>query len=196
MRIACLGSGSGEAGQPAYDAMVEVGKLLAQGGHIVLTGGFGGAGMEAPARGAKEAGGKTVGYTMLGEKPNQWIMEVGDCAAQYHIGFSAPPIVEVQYGMRLGSLLAADGFIISASGGPGSMVEFMAIINLNAKIWLQLKKIAILRTKAQDGSKGWDYSMLTQLGEWGMFPRTMRQRVLITNRPQVAVTWVTDTTSV
>lgn len=189
MNIACLGNGSLAPGEPAYDAMVEAGKLLARRGDIVLTGAFGGA-MEAPAKGAKQAGGKTVGYTMLDKKPNEWIMEVGDCAAQYHIGFSTPPIQEIQYGIRLGSLLAADGFIFAAGGGPGSMTELMAIANLNAKIWPRPKKIAILKVK-RTNSDEWDYPMLTQLEDWGMLPQKVRQQILITEAPKVAVGWAT-----
>ena len=55
--ISCFGPGVGEPGDPLYDAMVEVGRLLAQLGCTVQTGGFGGTGMEAPARGAREANG-------------------------------------------------------------------------------------------------------------------------------------------
>lgn len=190
MRIACLGSGSGKSGDAAYDAMVEVGRLLAQTGHTVLTGGFGGAGMEAPARGAKLAGGKTVGYTMLGKQPNEWIMEIGDCAAQFHLGASAPPIPEIQFGIRLGSLLAADGFIMAAGGGAGSMLELMGIINLGSKIWETPKKTAILQTRGVE-IKGWDYGMLQQLEDWGMLPKKVLQAILITETPEGAVNWAT-----
>jgi len=50
--IACLGSGKGELGEPIYDAMVKIGAMAAQRSIKIATGGFGGAGMEAPARGA------------------------------------------------------------------------------------------------------------------------------------------------
>lgn len=71
--IACLGGGKGKEGDAQYDAMVEVGRLLAQRGCTVITGGFGGAGMEAPAKGAKEAGGTAIGYTMLGKPGNPYL---------------------------------------------------------------------------------------------------------------------------
>ncbi len=47
------------AGKP-YDDAMEVGRLAAEKGATVLTGGLGGV-MEAACRGAKEAGGQTIG---------------------------------------------------------------------------------------------------------------------------------------
>ena len=52
--------GSGEAPAPAVDAAREVGRILAQRGAFVLTGGLGGV-MEGASRGAREAGGRTIG---------------------------------------------------------------------------------------------------------------------------------------
>lgn len=194
MNIACLGSGSGGPGEPSYDAMVEVGRLLAQAGHTVFTGGFGGAGMEAPARGAKQAGGRAVGFTILGKPGNPYLTEVVDCREQYTDCGAAllhpDPPVGVQFGLRLGNLLCADGFIIAAGGGPGTMTELMAIVNLNSKIWKQTKKLAILKVGWANG-KGWDYSMLQQLENWGMLPPKVRPQILITGSPKQAVGWVT-----
>lgn len=191
--IACLGSGSGKPGDLSYDAMVKAGGLLAKQGFTVVTGGFGGAGMEAPARGAKEAGGVTIGYTILGKKPNDWIMQVGDCAAQYHIGFSAPPISEIQYGMRLGCLLSADGFIIAADGGAGTMVELMAIINLNNKVWKEKpKRFTILDVrKKRKPDQGWNGHMLNRLMLWGVWPDSVTPLFCFSHTPEGAVNWVT-----
>jgi len=52
--------GSMLAGDRHYQLAVEVGRLAAERGAVVLTGGLGGV-MEAACRGAKEAGGLTVG---------------------------------------------------------------------------------------------------------------------------------------
>ena len=52
--------GSGLATGRPYNEAAEVGRLLAQKGAIVLTGGLGGV-MEAALKGAKEAGGATIG---------------------------------------------------------------------------------------------------------------------------------------
>jgi len=52
--------GSGLATGKVYAEAVDVGRLVAQGGAMVLTGGLGGV-MEAACKGAKEAGGTTIG---------------------------------------------------------------------------------------------------------------------------------------
>lgn len=198
--IACLGSGSGTIGDPCYDAMVEVGRLLAERGCVVATGGFCGTGMEAPERGATAVGGKTVGYTIFGKQGNAYLSETVDCRKQYikvrqcvcvgeepHI--EPPP--EVQYGVRLGNLLTADGFIIAADGGPGTMVELMAIINLNYKLWKEKpKSVAILNVNGEDGN-GWNADMLDQLEAWGVLPREVRECVLVVSTPEQAVSWAT-----
>lgn len=191
--IACLGSGSGASGEPCYDAMVEVGRLLAERGLIVATGGFGGAGMEAPAKGATTAGGKAIGYTMYGMSGNPYLSETVDCREQYTKSTVGPSRTatpsEVQFGVRLGNLLVADGFIIAAEGGPGTMVELMAIIVLNHKLWKkEPKHLAILKVKGVEG-KGWGSNMLDRLEEWGVLPREVRESILIVETPEEAVAW-------
>ena len=52
--------GSALAKDKAYDAAMEVGRLVAGRGATVLTGGLGGV-MEAACKGAREAGGRTIG---------------------------------------------------------------------------------------------------------------------------------------
>jgi uncharacterized protein (TIGR00725 family) len=57
--VAVIGPGAG-AGAGQLDAAEEVGRLLAEAGAVVVCGGLGGA-MEAVCRGARSAGGMTVG---------------------------------------------------------------------------------------------------------------------------------------
>jgi uncharacterized protein (TIGR00725 family) len=52
--------GSALAKGKPYDEAVEVGRLLAEKGAVVLTGGLGGV-MEAACKGARDAGGQTIG---------------------------------------------------------------------------------------------------------------------------------------
>jgi uncharacterized protein (TIGR00725 family) len=52
--------GSSLAKGEAYDEAIEVGRLVAERGATVLTGGLGGV-MEAACKGAREAGGQTIG---------------------------------------------------------------------------------------------------------------------------------------
>lgn len=186
--IACLGSGSGSLGDVLYDEMVEVGRLLARSGYAVATGGFGGIGMEAPARGARKVEGATVvGYTMRGKKPNQFITELVRCEGARFSEFEDP--VEFQYGRRLASLLTSDAFIIAENGGPGTMVELMAIINLNYKVWKPEKRFAILGYPAASG--GWASNMVLDLVKYGLFPESVQHLCKVVRTAQAAVDWVT-----
>ncbi|MFA5359684.1 MAG: LOG family protein [Patescibacteria group bacterium] len=192
--IACLGSGDVKPDDLYYKAMVSVGSLLAEKKCIVVTGGFDGI-MKAAAKGAIEAGGRTVGYTMLGRESNSYISTTVDCKNLLHpmmYGEKEEPDVAVQYGMRLGCLLAADGFIISAGGGPGAMTELMAIINLNSKIWKTPKRTAILNIDEAYFNYEWNARMLEELGKWGFFPKKTQKYFRIAATPEEAVNWVTE----
>ena len=57
-----FGSNSPQDGESDYAAARELGRLLAQAGYVVATGGYFGT-MEAASRGAKEAGGYVIGVT-------------------------------------------------------------------------------------------------------------------------------------
>ncbi len=63
-------------GSPAYVEARRLGRLLAESGLVVSNGGYGGL-MEASARGAREAGGHTVGVTcaVWPFAANRWIVE-------------------------------------------------------------------------------------------------------------------------
>lgn len=60
--VAVFGSSEPRPPSPAWHAAYEVGRLLAESGFVVVNGGYGGV-MEASARGAREAGGRTIGVT-------------------------------------------------------------------------------------------------------------------------------------
>ncbi len=74
--ISVFGSAAVEPGSPEYERARRMGQLLAEAGYQVVTGGFGGA-MEAACRGAREAGGHTVGVTLpaWGQAANPWVCE-------------------------------------------------------------------------------------------------------------------------
>jgi len=80
MNISVFGGSQPKEGDTAYTEAQELGRLLAQRGHTVLTGGYIGT-MEAVSRGANEAGGYVVGVTCedieawRAVKPNQWVKE-------------------------------------------------------------------------------------------------------------------------
>jgi hypothetical protein len=60
--VVVFGSNSPQDGEPDYAEARELGRLLAQAGYVVATGGYFGT-MEAASRGAKEAGGYVIGVT-------------------------------------------------------------------------------------------------------------------------------------
>ena len=62
MRVSVFGGSQPKESDAAYTEAKELGKLLAQRGHTVLTGGYIGT-MEAVSRGASEAGGHVIGVT-------------------------------------------------------------------------------------------------------------------------------------
>lgn len=172
--------------------MVEVGRLLANKNCIVTTGAFGGV-MEAAAKGAMEAGGRTIGYTILGKASNTYIQTAIDCRGLLHpiaCLENEQPNPTIQYAIRLGCLLSSDGFILTAGGGPGSMTELMAIINLSAKIWKKPKKVSILKLK-EVPAVSWGNDMFDTLYKWGVFPAKVQKNFRVFMTPEEAVDWVT-----
>lgn len=78
--VSVFGGSAPEAGSPAYQEAQELGRLLAEAGHTVMTGGYTGT-MEAASRGASEAGGLAIGVTVAaferaGRKPNAYNGEI------------------------------------------------------------------------------------------------------------------------
>ena len=80
MKITVFGGASPRPGSTAYDQAYQLGKLLAEHGHTVITGGYVGT-MEAVSRGANEAGGHVIGVTCTEiehyrpARANPWVKE-------------------------------------------------------------------------------------------------------------------------
>jgi uncharacterized protein (TIGR00730 family) len=77
--IAVFGSSRAAPGDEPYEQGVECGRLLAEAGFGVVTGGYGGL-MEAASRGAADVGGHVVGVTVPDvfpgrSGPNAWVTE-------------------------------------------------------------------------------------------------------------------------
>lgn len=120
MIVAVYGSAAPKPGTPLYQNALELGRLLAQAGHTVMTGGYGGT-MEAVSRGAVEAGGATLGVT---------------CAEieQYRPG-SANPWVQQEIRtqtlpQRLEVLTRQPDAMIALPGGIGTLCEISLALNL------------------------------------------------------------------
>ncbi len=110
--IAIFGGRALQPDSPDYADALALGKALAQTGYSVMTGGYGGA-MEAASRGAKKAGGHTIGVTVGsfdrgGLRPNAWIDE--------EIKF--PDLFQ-----RLRYLVTASDAVVTLRGGVGTLSE-------------------------------------------------------------------------
>lgn len=120
MNVTVFGGSQPPPGSPAYIQAYELGKLLAQAGHSVMTGGYIGT-MEAVSRGAAEAGGHVIGVTCddieawRSVKPNAWVQEERRFATMQE---------------RLNELVIACDAAIALPGGPGTLTEVALTWNL------------------------------------------------------------------
>jgi uncharacterized protein (TIGR00730 family) len=120
MRITTFGGSQTKEGAAAYAEAIELGRRLAERGHIVLTGGYIGA-MEAVSRGAREAGGHVIGVTCEDIeiwrpiKANAWVMEE----------IRKKTMLE-----RLHALIHESDAALALPGGPGTLAEISVMWNL------------------------------------------------------------------
>lgn len=120
MNVTVFGGAQPKEGTPAYEEARELGSLLAQRGHAVLTGGYMGT-MEAVSRGAHEAGGHVIGVTCIDieewrkSKPNPWVKE--ERRKQTLID-------------RLTALVEGCDAAIALPGGAGTLTEISLMWNL------------------------------------------------------------------
>jgi hypothetical protein len=120
MNITIFGGSQPKEGTPAYEEARELGSILAQRGHAVLTGGYMGT-MEAVSRGAHEAGGHVIGVTC--EDIETWR---GSCANAYvQEERKKKTLME-----RLGTLIEDCDAAIALPGGPGTLTEITLMWNL------------------------------------------------------------------
>ena len=120
MNITVFGGAQPKEGSSAYEEARELGKLIAERGHAVLTGGYMGT-MEAVSRGASEAGGYVIGVTCVdieewrGTAPNQWVKEER----------RKKSLIE-----RLQALIEGCDAAIALAGGAGTLAEISLMWNL------------------------------------------------------------------
>ncbi|MFT3895171.1 MAG: LOG family protein [Anaerolineales bacterium] len=120
MNITVFGGSQPKEGDSAYNEAMELGRLLAQRGHTVLTGGYIGT-MEAVSRGACEAGGHVIGVTCEDIEnwrkvaPNRWVMEER----------RRKTLLE-----RLQGLIDGCDAAFALPGGPGTLTEISLMWNL------------------------------------------------------------------
>ncbi len=167
--ITVFGSSQIRSGDVEYVRVFETGKLLAEAGFVVCNGGYAGA-MEASARGAKEAGGKTIGVTTREFKKshcNPWIDEEK---------------IAKSWRERLFQLIELGQGYLVCSGGTGTLVELSCVWEMARKSLMAVKPIVIL-------GRTWRkiVSSLNQLPEIGkddclLFAKSPREAVEIFRR--------------
>jgi uncharacterized protein (TIGR00725 family) len=120
MNITIFGGAQPQPGSTAYDEAYRLGKMLAERGHAVLTGGYIGT-MEAVSRGASEAGGHVIGVTSEDIEnwrkvsANAWVKEER----------RKKRLLE-----RLEGLIYGCDAAIALPGGPGTLTEIALMWNL------------------------------------------------------------------
>lgn len=109
--VTVFGSGDPQPGEPQWLAAEAVGRCLAENGCAVATGGYGGV-MEACSRGAKDAGGQTIGVpcSIWSSSPRAEILD--------------EIVPTTSYTQRVETLvnLGARGWV-ALPGGTGTLVE-------------------------------------------------------------------------
>ena len=159
MNITVFGGSQPKEGDTAYTEAMELGRLLAQRGHTVLTGGYIGT-MEAVSRGASEAGGHVVGVTCEDIEnwrkvtPNRWVKEER----------RRKTLLE-----RLQALIEGCDAAFALPGGPGTLTEISLMWNLMIVESLRRRPLILI-------GSGWQSvldQVFTQLG--GYTPAHQRE---------------------
>lgn len=130
MRVTVFGSARLRADSPEYAEARTLGRLLAEEGHVVVSGGYGGL-MEAVSRGARDARGDVVGITL-----RPWSERL---RANPYLSEERP--AETLYA-RLEALIESDA-LIALPGGAGTLAEVALAWNLQ-QIDLGRRKPVIL----------------------------------------------------
>jgi uncharacterized protein (TIGR00725 family) len=128
--ITVFGSSRPSDGDSHYALARELGAQIASRGFIVCSGGYGGV-MEAVSRGAKDAGGRTIGITaeFFKARANKWIDEV---------------ISVKTWQERLFALIERGAGYVACPGGTGTLVELAVVWEMLNKRVLPSKPFAII----------------------------------------------------
>ena len=165
MKISVFGGSQPTPDSNAYRQALELGRLLAERRHTVLTGGYMGT-MEAVSRGAAEAGGHVIGVTCTEiEKwravgANPWIKEE----------WRRETLIE-----RLQALIGACDSALALPGGPGTLTEISLMWNLMIVGVLPPRPLVLIGEGWRSVFDGFfrqfgDYSPANQRGLLGFAP--------------------------
>lgn len=161
MNITVFGGAQPKEGTLAYEEARELGSLLAQRGHAVLTGGYMGT-MEAVSRGAHEAGGHVIGVTCIdieewrNTSPNQWVKEER----------RKKTLIE-----RLQTIIEGCDAAIALPGGAGTLTEVSLMWNLMIVESLPRRPLILI-------GSGWQSTFDQFFGEFESY-MPIRQRDLL-----------------
>lgn len=120
MKVTVFGGANPKPDEPAYAEAQELGRLLGEAGHTVLTGGYMGT-MEAVSRGAAGAGAHVIGVTCSeietwrGARANPWVREE----------WKQPTLRD-----RLAKLIENGEALVALPGGAGTLAEISLAWNL------------------------------------------------------------------
>ena len=132
--ISVFGSAAPQPGSPDFEQARTVGRLLAEAGFAVATGGYGGT-MTAVSQGATEAGGHVIGVASTrieryrGATINQWVKEV----------YRYETLSE-----RILHLVTHNVGMVALPGGIGTLCEVMLSWNLLQVGEVELRPFALL----------------------------------------------------
>jgi uncharacterized protein (TIGR00730 family) len=129
--VTVFGSSRPREGDADYEDARILGRSLAKHGFSVCSGGYGGV-MEAVSRGAKEAGGRTVGVTadfFKSAKLNAWVDE---------------EVRMKTWEERLFELIRRADAFVACKGGTGTLVELAVVWEMLNKAVMPGKPFAVL----------------------------------------------------
>jgi uncharacterized protein (TIGR00730 family) len=128
--ITVFGSSRPRDGHAHYSEAMSLGSELASRGFVVCSGGYAGV-MEAVSRGAKQAGGATIGITAASfrARPNRWIDE----------------IIQVKtWQERLFELIRRGDGYVACPGGTGTLAELAVVWEMLNKRVMHHKPFVVL----------------------------------------------------
>ena len=129
--VTIFGTAKAKPGDTAYTLAYETGKVLAQAGFTIANGGYAGT-MLAAAKGAGQAGGKTIGVTCSAFKSG---------TANKYINSE---IVTASLDERLDTLIKLGQAYVVLPGGTGTLLELAMVWELKNKGFLKKSKPIIL----------------------------------------------------
>ncbi|HSJ87814.1 MAG TPA: LOG family protein [Anaerolineales bacterium] len=162
MRVSVFGGSLPKEGDSAYAEAMELGRLLAESGHTVLTGGYIGT-MEAVSRGAHEAGGHVIGVTCSDierwrpRSANQWVKEE----------IKKETLIE-----RLHCLIHESDAAFALPGGAGTLTEISVMWNLMIVESLHRRPLILV-------GRGWQSTFDQFFQEFNSYTTADQRKILI-----------------